>query len=75
MLARPKFGGPLTLRSVETDGSAHDLGELPVKAGPTYAARWDVAHAQAIIAVRSAASTGANRPDYWLVRYRSEVDR
>ena len=75
MLARPKFGGPLTLRSVETDGSVHDLGELPVKAGPTYAARWDVAHAQAIVAVRSAASTGANRPDYWLVRYRPEVDR
>ena len=75
MLARPKFGRPLTLRSVEMDGSIHDLGELPLKAGPTYAARWDVAHAQAIVAVRSAASTGANRPDYWLVRYRPEADR
>ena len=59
----------------ERRGRYPDLGELPVKAGATYAARWDVAHAQAIIAVRSAASTGANRPDYWLVRYRPEVDR
>ena len=75
LLARPKLGGPLALRSVELDGSVRDLGELPFKAGPTYAARWDVAHAQAIVAVRGAASTGANRPDYWLVRYRPEADR
>jgi hypothetical protein len=75
MLARPKFGGPLILRSAEPDGNVHDLGELPLKAGSTYAARWDVTHAQAIVAVRSAASTGANRPEYWLVRYRPEADR
>jgi dipeptidyl aminopeptidase/acylaminoacyl peptidase len=75
MLARPKFGGPLVLRSAAPDGNVHDLSELPLRAGPTYAARWDVAHAQAIIAVRSAASTGANRPEYWLVRYRPEADR
>jgi hypothetical protein len=75
MLARPKFGGPLVLRSAEPDGKVRELGELPLKAGPTYAARWDVAQAQAIIAVRSAARTGANRPEYWLVRYRPEADR
>lgn len=75
MLARPKLGGPLALRSVEADGSIRDLGDLPFKAGPTYAARWDVAHAQAIVAVRGAASTGANKPEYWLVRYRPEADR
>ena len=75
MLARPKLGGPLALRTAEPDGSIRDLGELPFKAGPTYAARWDLAHGQAIGAVRSAASTGANRSDYWLVRYRPEADR
>jgi Tol biopolymer transport system component len=75
MLARPKFGGPLTLRTMDPDGSVRDLGELPVKAAPTYAARWDIAHAQAIVAVRGAASTGANRPDYWLVRFRPEAER
>jgi Tol biopolymer transport system component len=75
MLARPKLGGPLALRSVESDGSVRDLGELPFKAGPTYAARWDAVRAQAIVAVRGAGSTGANRPEYWLVRYRPEADR
>jgi hypothetical protein len=75
MLARPKLAGPLALRSVEPDGSIRDLGELPFKAGPTYAARWDVAHAQAIVAMRGAASTGANKPEYWLVRYRPEAER
>ncbi|MCC6179168.1 MAG: hypothetical protein IT305_27995, partial [Chloroflexi bacterium] len=55
--------------------SIRDLGDLPFKAGPTYAARWDVAHAQAIVAVRGAASTGANKAEYWLVRYRPEADR
>jgi hypothetical protein len=48
---------------------------MPFKAGPTYAARWDVAHAQAIVAVRGTATTGANGPEYWLVRYRPEADR
>ena len=75
MLARPKLGGPLALRTVESDGSIRDLGELPLKAGPTYAARWDIAHARAIVAVRGTASTGANRPEYWLVRFRSEAAR
>ena len=79
MLARPKLAGPLTLtltlRMVEPDGSTRDLGELPFKAGLTCAARWDVLHAQAIVAVRSAASTGVNRPEYWLVHYRPEADR
>ena len=51
------------------------ISDITIKTFRTYADRWDVGHAQAIIAVRSAASTGANRPEYWLVRYRPEADR
>lgn len=73
-LARPKLAGPLALREVHASGEARDLGELSFRAAPTYAARWDVAHAQAIVAVRGTSNSGATRPEYWLVRYR-EADR
>jgi hypothetical protein len=71
-LARPKLTGPLTLREVGANGEVRALGELPFKAASTYAARWDVAHAQAIVAVRGSSNSGATRPDYWLVRYRED---
>ncbi len=71
-LTRPKSDGPLVLRSVDARGTTHDLGSLPVTAA-AYAARWDIAHAQALVAVRADASLGASRPDYWLVRFGPEA--
>lgn len=66
-------GGNLVLRQVETGREPRDLAELPVRASSAFAARWDAAHAQAIIAMPGAATLGASQTDYWLVRFRPEV--
>jgi hypothetical protein len=87
VLARPSGSGPLVVRSTHPgdggDGGAargaasetHDLA--PLTALPAsitgYAATWDVAHAQALLALRSTTGSGtgaAGRLDYWLVRFR-----
>jgi Tol biopolymer transport system component len=74
-LDRPKWDGEILLRAVDPTGDARELGPLPVEAAPTYAVRWDVAHAQAIVAVRRAGTVGASGPSYWLVRFHAEADR
>lgn len=72
-LVRPKSDKPLVLRAVESDGSARDLGALPVQPAASHAARWDVAHAQALIASASSNTFGPAQREYWLVRFRPEV--
>ena len=47
-----------------------DLGELPLQPGSAYAARWDLAHAQALVAIRGATGLERGQAEYWLVRYR-----
>jgi dipeptidyl aminopeptidase/acylaminoacyl peptidase len=74
-LARPKGDGPLVLRQVDPDGTTRDLGRLPLTPSSTYAARWDAAHAQALVATRAPASLGATRPQYWLLRFDPEARR
>ena len=74
-LARAKRDGPPLLRAVAPSGESRDLAELPLPAAATFAARWDVAHGQAIVALRGAAGLGASTPDYWRVRFRPEVNR
>lgn len=74
VLARGQ-GGNLVLRQVETGAELRDVAELPVHAGSAFAARWDPARAQAIVAVPGAATLGAAQPDYWLVRFRPEAAR
>ncbi|MCW5848982.1 MAG: PEGA domain-containing protein [Anaerolineae bacterium] len=72
--AQAKSNAPLTLRAVESDGQGHDLGDIPLKVTGDYAARWDVAHAQAILTVRNT-TWGASQPDTWLVQWRPEEAR
>lgn len=72
-LVRPSGAGPLVMRRIDPGGEFQDVAELPPRLGSTFAARWDVAHAQALIATRGSGSLGSGQPDYWLVRFRPEV--
>jgi hypothetical protein len=74
-LARPSGSGPLVVRVVDPAGKSRDQSPLPLEAANTFAARWDVAHAQAIVAVRSTTGLGASQTDYWRVRFQAEGDR
>jgi dipeptidyl aminopeptidase/acylaminoacyl peptidase len=74
-LARPNGNGPLVLRVVAPDGETRDQGPLPLEPANTFAARWDVASAQAIVVVRSTNAFGASQTDYQRVRFRAEVER
>lgn len=71
--ARPKLTGPITLQDLTDPRKPRDLGELPLKPGSTYAARWDARHAQALVAVRGSSGLDGGRPEYWLVRYRDHA--
>ncbi len=74
-LARPNGSGPLVLRQVDPNGETKDVAELPLKPTSSYAARWDAAHAQLLIAVRGSAGTGTSQTDYFLVQFRPGVSR
>jgi Tol biopolymer transport system component len=74
-LDRPRWDGDILLRAVDPSGDTRELGSLPVEAAPTYAVRWDVRHAQAIVAVRRTGLVGGSGSSYWLVRFRAEGDR
>jgi dipeptidyl aminopeptidase/acylaminoacyl peptidase len=74
-LARPNSNGPLVLRVVDPDGETRDQSPLPLEPANTFAARWDLASAQAIVVVRSTNAFGASQTDYWRVRFRAEVER
>lgn len=72
-LARSKGSAHLLLRAAEPGGGGRDVGEVPIRPGSAYAARWDVARGQAIVAVAGTGTTGAHQPEFWLVRFRPEV--
>lgn len=63
----------IELRGVELpSGRTTVLDTLPVKtAGAAFAARWDTAHTQLLLAQRGSGTspTGAATPEYWLVRF------
>jgi dipeptidyl aminopeptidase/acylaminoacyl peptidase len=65
--------GPLVLRAVGADGGTRDVGAIGLTPSSVYAARWDTAHAQALVAMRPSASLGATRPEFWLVRFGEET--
>jgi hypothetical protein len=65
----------LLVRRFDERGDATDLSELPLKAGTGLALRWDLGHAQAVMAVRGGTGFETGRLDYWLVRFRREGDR
>jgi dipeptidyl aminopeptidase/acylaminoacyl peptidase len=66
-------GGTLTVRQIEPGREPREVAQLPIRAGSAFAARWDTAHAQTLVAVPDAASLGSSQPEYWLVRFRPEM--
>jgi len=73
-LAKGKGNQSIVLRHITAAQAPVDGPPLPVNSGSTYGARWDVAHAQAIIAVRGdgiGLSGAADR--YWLAQFRAEA--
>jgi len=72
-LSRPKSAGPVVLRGIDpAGGQAEDLAELavaPSPSGASLAARWDVEHAQVLLALPSGSLAATAPADYWLVRF------
>jgi hypothetical protein len=64
-LWRPASDSPLHIRLTDpTGGAAQDLLELPLQAGAQYAAAWDLARAQLLVASR----TAAGGTEFWLAQ-------
>jgi dipeptidyl aminopeptidase/acylaminoacyl peptidase len=64
-LWRPASDSPLRIRlSDPAGGAGQDLLELPLQAGAQYAAAWDLARAQLLVASR----TAAGGTEFWLAR-------
>jgi hypothetical protein len=64
-LWRATTDGPLRVRLLSTTGdNVQDLLEVPFQPGTTYAAAWDRAQANLLVASRN----GAGGTDYWLAR-------
>jgi hypothetical protein len=72
-LSRPKSDGPVVLRGIDPAGSqAEDLAEIavpPSPSGATLAGRWDLEHAQLLLALPSGSLAITAPADYWLVRF------
>jgi Tol biopolymer transport system component len=67
---RATSDGPLRVRLMNSSGGdGQDLLELPFQPGSAYAAAWDLARANVLVASRT--STGAT--DYWLARLAAEA--
>lgn len=75
VFARPKSDGPLALRTVDPTGQTTDVAQVPIRVPASYAARWDVGRAQAILAYRNTADLGSPGPEFWWVHFRPEVER
>lgn len=75
VLTQLRQNGPLTLEQVDSAGVIHLLGTIPLSPRGTISARWDVNHAQAIIAFPTTSGFGASPREYWLVRWRPEAGR
>lgn len=67
---RPKRDGSLALAALTSSGSSDSLTPIGIKPS-SFVARWDVAHAQAVIAAHDQAN-GADRMAYWLVRFQEQ---
>ena len=66
-------GGQLVLRALEpAGGPPREVARLPLRAAGAFAAAWDVAHGQALVAV-AAGPLDAGRPEHWLVRFTEAV--
>jgi len=76
LLALATRGGTrgLLLRSFDPDGTGQDQTILPITLGATCTARWDAAHARAVVASRDA-TWGSPTTTFWLVRFDHEAAR
>ncbi|MFN8472183.1 MAG: PEGA domain-containing protein [Anaerolineae bacterium] len=74
-LARTKTNSPLSLRPLDITTKDSDFAPLPLTPGGQFAVRWDIPHAQAIVASRNTANLSGDSVDYWLVRWWPEEGR
>jgi len=74
-LSQRSGGRSLALRLIDPDGQSHDLSVLPLPSGADVAARWDVAHRQAIITIPDSNGLSTTRLRYWLVRFQEGGDQ
>jgi Tol biopolymer transport system component len=71
-LWRATADGPLRVRLMNSaGGDGHDLLEVPFQAGSAYAATWDLARANLVVASRN--SVGG--VDYWLARLAADASQ
>jgi len=61
--------GSLAVRLIESKGATGDMLTLPIDAGSSYAARWDLDHSQALVARKTSASPSGPRTEFWLVSF------
>jgi hypothetical protein len=67
-LWRPSADSPLRIRLTDAAGAAsQDVLELPLQVGPQYAAAWDLARAEVLLASRSTTGSPGGL-DFWLAR-------
>lgn len=71
-LARDRSGS-LRVDEVSADGTATDIGTIPVHVDSAFAVRWDVRHAQCLIISRQNIPGQASTPTFWLVQFGSEA--
>jgi hypothetical protein len=71
-LRQPTTDSPLSVRLLDNGGgSGQQLVELPLAPPTTYAATWDLAHAELLVASRG--SNGSGGLEYWLARFGLEA--
>jgi hypothetical protein len=68
-LTQARRNGPLFLHSRSLSGADRDLVEVAVSPAGRFVARWDAAHARALVAVSDGTTLGTPRWSYWLVRF------
>ncbi len=72
-LLRTGASKPLVLRTVDSGGTARDAGVVPLEAD-AFAVRWDVAHAQALVAIPDPSGFSSHQT-LWLARWTKGTGR
>lgn len=67
-LARGR-NGSLRVQEISADGTASDVGTIPLHVGGAFAVRWDVRHAQCLIISRQNTLGQASALTLWLVQF------
>lgn len=67
-LARDR-NGSLRVQEISADGTASDVGTIPLHVGGAFAVRWDVRHAQCLVVARQDGLGQASTRTLWLVQF------